>query len=130
MINEEQAIEQLESLAIPEKKRYSMEEFERLKKFLEENKKYFIFEPYGGMWGFALNIYRHPPYPGTNPIEITRVSGNKIPEELRIEEGKAPGRKLDDGMCELTPFSHTVENNVFLKKYRLEEPHNLSHYEY
>jgi hypothetical protein len=130
MLTEDQAVERLEILATRDGKRYEMSAFQELKNFLEENRKYFIFEPDGSMWGFSLNIYRHPPFPGTDPIKITRVSGNALPEEMRIEEKIAPGRRLDDGMRELSPFSHTEENEKFLRDHGMELPHDLGHYEY
>jgi hypothetical protein len=131
-LTQDQAVDQLTAFVVSAYKgeRYTAEEFQQLKTILEENKKHFIFEPDGGMAGFSINVYSHPSYPDTPPLKITRISGNWLPEELRIEERIAPGRRLDDGMRELSPFSHSEENAKLLTKYRLEQPHDLGYYEY
>jgi hypothetical protein len=132
MLTEDQAIDQLTALATPNSggDRYTIEQFQQLKTLLEENRRHFIFEPTGGMHGFFINVYRHPVFPRAPIQKLVRISGNRLPEELRIEEKIAPGRKLDDGMRELSPFSHAKENIPFLNQYGLEKPHDLSYYEY
>jgi hypothetical protein len=119
-LTEEEAIDHLVEFAesLPKRGRFSTSEFKNLKTVLKENQTHFIFEPIGDIWGFSLKIYRHPPYPKTPPVQLVWIAGNRIPEELRIEEKNVPGCRLDDQFRELSSFSHNKRNEKLAKKVR------------
>lgn len=81
--------------------------------------------------GYGMDIYEHENYPGTGPEFLFRITEYDLPKELNSKFNKASGGTGSiDAWNIFSKYTHSDQNIEWLKMYKMELPHDRSHYDY
>ena len=116
------------SFKLEASRRLTQDEWVRLKKTIVEHKlivEMVITNMFGGV-GVAL--YAHPSYPGLPAEPLLLITQDHLPGEKEPEPTE--GLCLREAWETFSVFTHTEQNQSYLKQYGLELPRSAGHYDY